>query len=605
MSTLDYLSVPHAATRLHNQSQSSNNSQSNSIRSAPKIRTSLPRPPSESTSEGPTSPLKSFSSSSAFNLLPQILLSSSVPSVSSSSSDPVSSNDSKSNAARKRLKNHLHQPVVLLSNRDPLSIQITTVNFKRFIERVGPVFWLQDRIEEIVFWKRGPKLTVAWLAAYGLLCYFPRLVFVLPQCILIAIILASVHYPIHKPIPSPLTFSEPASAKEPLSAAESPLPASVAEESVDWQANIQAIQNLMGFYADLHTALVPYLAHLSLSPNNPQLFKPKSPYTLPLLTILTLTLPLSILLVTSTFFPTRLVCFLCGAGPVFSLNPEVRRWLSEILTLFTYLRPDVLYPSIQLPIPPIIRKVSSRLFHISLSLQIVIDAYSIALLRKRFKMWLQRSIDDNNLSDEVWNSEMREVELWENERLNPGVNPTPPSTGITTSPTAARIALPALTDSKEERKMNQTPARPPLPQQHQRSRSSFFGSSSTSGWSKSHLKSNERVAWTRGRDGWSGVVGLGNDGDGTVSNLTFSLAPNWEFVPTEGWRADLVGFWVKEKGDDDDEGMVRSVLGADENGWVYTNDVWLVPADHAYSGAVTRRRRWVRRIWYNSRASEL
>lgn len=59
---------------------------------------------------------------------------------------------------------------MLLSNRDPLSIQITSVNFKRFVERVGPVFWLQDRIEEILLWRRGWKVTGAWLAAYGLLC---------------------------------------------------------------------------------------------------------------------------------------------------------------------------------------------------------------------------------------------------------------------------------------------------------------------------------------------------------------------------------------------------------------------------------------------------
>lgn len=79
---------------------------------------------------------------------------------------------------------------------------------------------------------------------------------------------------------------------------------------------------------------------------------------------------------------------------------------------------------------------------------------------------------------------------------------------------------------------------------------------------------------------------------------------------------------MKENGEEDE----RSVLGADESklvhlrvhslvfsnliffftldGWVYTNDVWLVPANHVYSGAVTRRRRWVRRIWYNSKLSE-
>lgn len=30
---------------------------------------------------------------------------------------------------------------------------------------------------------------------------------------------------------------------------------------------------------------------------------------------------------------------------------------------------------------------------------------------------IQRVLDDDRLTDECWNSEMREVELWENERL--------------------------------------------------------------------------------------------------------------------------------------------------------------------------------------------
>ena len=34
-----------------------------------------------------------------------------------------------------------------------------------------------------------------------------------------------------------------------------------------------------------------------------------------------------------------------------------------------------------------------------------------------FKIFLQRVIDNDRLSDSCWNSEMREVELWENERF--------------------------------------------------------------------------------------------------------------------------------------------------------------------------------------------
>jgi len=39
-----------------------------------------------------------------------------------------------------------------------------------------------------------------------------------------------------------------------------------------------------------------------------------------------------------------------------------------------------------------------------------------------------------------------------------------------------------------------------------------------------------------------------------------------------------------------------------KDSWVYTNDAWLNPKAVPYvsgGGSVTRRRRWVRRIWYD------
>jgi len=78
------------------------------------------------------------------------------------------------------------------------------------------------------------------------------------------------------------------------------------------------------------------------------------------------------------------------------------------------------------------------------------------------------------------------------------------------------------------------------------------------------------------------------EGNGEISNLTFSLAPGWAFVETEDWRKDLVCKW--------------SDYGGDLDGWVYTNDAWLGPRPMPYTsggGSVTRRRRWVRRVWFD------
>ena len=68
-------------------------------------------------------------------------------------------------------------------------------------------------------------------------------------------------------------------------------------------------------------------------------------------------------------------------------------------------------------------------------------------------MKLLRLIDDDRLTDQHWRAELREMELWENERWG--------------------------TDSL--------------------------------GWGKAHLRSGERLAWTRGRDGWSGISADGTN----------------------------------------------------------------------------------------------
>ena len=97
------------------------------------------------------------------------------------------------------------------------------------------------------------------------------------------------------------------------------------------------------------------------------------------------------------------------------------------------------------------------------------------------------------------------------------------------------------------------------------------------------------------------------------SNLTFSLSPGWLFVETEDWRPDLEGVWIAPIETDDSESLedtavrcgrsLSSFLNAD--GWVYTNDAWMdprtVPLEEwkTPSNGLTRRWRWVRRIYYD------
>src|ERR1700753_2227008 len=58
----------------------------------------------------------------------------------------------------------------LLTSKYPLSLPITTVNFRRFVARSGAIFWFQDRVEEIILWKRGQQYTFSFMSAYAFLC---------------------------------------------------------------------------------------------------------------------------------------------------------------------------------------------------------------------------------------------------------------------------------------------------------------------------------------------------------------------------------------------------------------------------------------------------
>jgi hypothetical protein len=149
MATLDYVDIPAAATRLQSRERTTD------LRPAIKIATGLPHPDKVSRSVylTPTTEPMSPSKLAGFNFS-QVLLSSAISLPANAPSAPRASKGAPK----------------LLSTRDPLSIPITTVNFKRFVSKAGPVFWLQDRVEEIVMWRKGWKFTSVWMAGYAFLC---------------------------------------------------------------------------------------------------------------------------------------------------------------------------------------------------------------------------------------------------------------------------------------------------------------------------------------------------------------------------------------------------------------------------------------------------
>lgn len=388
-------------------------------------------------------------------------------------------------------------PAVLLTAKDPLSIPITTNHFRRFVPRVGPVFWLQDRIEEIVLWRCGNVYTCAWMAGYAFICIFPRLVLLIPNVILISILLSK--YPKEN-------AAQPTEAQAPV------LPPLPREGSADWLANVQAIQNLMGAYSDGYDFVLPHLEPLLSHTSTSRLIL--------LISILgTLgSIPFLPLL------PLRPIALTAGLLPLVFTHP----WVLARLPL------------------------------------LILTIHSLAT-QKRVPDYFRRLRDNDALSDAVWHAPLREVVLFENERRAPAT-PAHSAPVQTASPVGfddARMFFPET--------------------------GAIVIPATEGGWSKSHLRPGERVGWTRGADGWSGV------GDGQVSNLTFTLEDGWRFVETEDWRPDLTASWVE--------------CGCDDFGWVYTNDAWQdprpAPLDDWRQTGATRRRRWTRRIYLpNTKADE-
>ncbi|KAI6151326.1 hypothetical protein EDD17DRAFT_1148400 [Pisolithus thermaeus] len=607
MATFEYVDIPPEAIRLASCPQ-----EGNVVRPAHKIPTTFPDPSTASgffswhlhvdsaSPENGAAP--SGPSKTALTIIPQLLLSSSLPAAAASAAASASSSTGLSLFTSSPRSGQSSQ--TLLSTRDPLSFPIVTSNFRRFVARVGPVFWLQDRIEEIILWKKGWKRTVVWLAAYGFICYFPRLILLLPHALLLGVMLTC--------------YPAPGSP---------PVPLKVNEGTADWQANIQAIQNLMGAFSDAHDTIVPLLSFLgpaklrpvpstasstlhsleaeSTSTLNSSLEQKTngsreqsttrtpsySPHPALMLTVISFLILLPVVM--ADILPLRLLFFLLGAGSVCALHPNVRNALTAAwLARHTLLSSNVLF-SISIPLPSLPKPHLPFRFRYNDSRRSPICQrryLHFQVTQKKVRAVLRRFVDDDRLSDNVWPAPMCTVELWENERWEP-TSRAALSGGRRASLFGGSGA--SILSGAGSASSGSEVGDGEVESGGVKSKSAILSEGT---WSKTHLRRSERAPWTRGRDGWSGVGGE------ISSNLTFSLSPGWAFVETESWRADLEGTWVLEgqHSDSKQSNVETQRVCADGDGWVYTTDTWSNPRPNPClaEGWVTRRRRWIRRVYW-------
>jgi hypothetical protein len=144
MTIFDYVDIPACAAVVPPEA---NNRPDTNVHTSPPPASHATDDPVSPSAQGNTTPTRTV-----FKNLPGLLLTSALP----IPTNPF--NENPRNVSQ------------VLSTRDPLSVPTITVNFRRFVSRVGPLFWLQDRIEEIVTWRKGWKVTVMWMIAYSFLC---------------------------------------------------------------------------------------------------------------------------------------------------------------------------------------------------------------------------------------------------------------------------------------------------------------------------------------------------------------------------------------------------------------------------------------------------
>jgi hypothetical protein len=59
----------------------------------------------------------------------------------------------------------------LSSQRESLSLPGMTNSFRRFVARCGTIFWVEDRVEEVLYWRK-PVWTWAWMLLWSFICGF-------------------------------------------------------------------------------------------------------------------------------------------------------------------------------------------------------------------------------------------------------------------------------------------------------------------------------------------------------------------------------------------------------------------------------------------------
>lgn len=142
-------------------------------------------------------------------------------------------------------------------NRPPLSIQLTSRNFRKMTARTGIMFEIYYQTIEILNWEK-PSLALSILLSYSFLCLNPRLIPVIPILLVAFGIMVPAYESRHPPELTELESNPVIATGPPLREAEIPKP--VPEISREFYLNVVDTQNCMLDYVIVYDAISELLS---------------------------------------------------------------------------------------------------------------------------------------------------------------------------------------------------------------------------------------------------------------------------------------------------------------------------------------------------------
>ncbi|PKI85186.1 hypothetical protein MVES1_001028 [Malassezia vespertilionis] len=155
--------------------------------------------------------------------------------------------------------------------KSPLSVATTSINFRGFVKKSGPLFAIQDAIESTFMWDDW-LWTCVCMAAYAIVMLHPRLLFCVAPATMV-IILCNTYF-VRYPLTQAAAEASPgdalrASFPNKVLEQEPPCPPlearPVREGELKFFVHLREVQNMMRLIIDSYDAIAPLVKHVNWS----------------------------------------------------------------------------------------------------------------------------------------------------------------------------------------------------------------------------------------------------------------------------------------------------------------------------------------------------